>query len=394
MGTVNRRDIIQAAGLALGGLGISAPSLVQAATKSTKPLAAIPAINMWQNFCEELSDIAEILKRPNAPTSTLDQLEGIRYLSRLTRGALEMAVESADPDFPRFYQLSNEVLKIGADNPDNIYHNATIAGDRSYRVTGHKGTVPYLSFGTKANRYAVDGTMASTGELDGKDIIYNDDGTFELIVGGERGSAKNWISTSPDTSLLLVRQTFFDKDVETPAELKLERIGGPIAPEPLTEAQLSKALKETAAFVRGTAKTFAEWTELFMTRPNKLLPWDQSFFQRGGGDPNIHYLHGYWELEPNQAWILRTTVPKCRMWNFQADNWWMESLDYRTRPNVWTNSKKARLDDDGGLTLVVSPKDLGFGTWIDTAGHLNGTALLRWINAETHPIPTAEIITI
>lgn len=89
---VNRRDIIQAAGLALGGLGISALSLVQAATKSTKPPAAILAINMWQSFCEELSDIAEILKRLNAPTSTLDQLEGIRYLSRLTRGALEMAV--------------------------------------------------------------------------------------------------------------------------------------------------------------------------------------------------------------------------------------------------------------------------------------------------------------
>jgi hypothetical protein len=394
MSVIQRRELIQAAGLAIGGLGLNTSTAALAKAGSGPSSASSSAIQLWEDFCREIAATANVLKRPKAPTSALDQIEGIRYLSRLTRGALEMAVESGDPDFPRFYQLSNEVLKIGADNPDNIYHNATISGDRSYRVIGHKGTVPYLSFGTKANRYAIDGTMASTGELDGRDMTYNDDGTFELIVSKERGSATNWISLSDDSSILLVRQTFLDKSVEIPAKLTIECLNGPAVPEPLTEEKLAKALKDTAAFVRGTSKTFAEWTELFMSRPNELLPWDQSFFQRGGGDPNIHYLHGYWDLKPNQAWVLKTAIPKCRMWNFQADNWWMESLDYRTRPNVWTNSKKARLDADGSLTLVISPKDLGFGTWIDTAGHLNGTALLRWINAETHPVPTAEIISI
>lgn len=394
MSNIPRRGVIQAAGLALGGLGFANVGHAAALSLPGPSADQSNAIKIWEEFCKEIADTAQILNRPKAPTNTLDQLEGIRYLSRLTRGALEMAMESADTDFPRFYQLSNEILKIGADNPDNIYFNANISGSRTYRITGHKGTVPYLSFGTKANRYAIDGTMASTGELDGKDIIYNDDGTFELIVSAKRNGAKNWISTSDDTTLILVRQTFLDKSTEIPAQLKIETVDGPKVPSPLTEEQLVTALKQTAAFVRGTSKTFAEWTELFMSRPNELLPWDQDFFQRGGGDPNIHYLHGYWDLKPNQAWILRTPIPKCRMWNFQADNWWMESLDYRTRPNVWTNSKKAKLNDDGTLTLVVSPKDLGFGTWIDTAGHLSGTALLRWINAETHPVPTAEIISI
>ena len=133
---------------------------------------------------------------------------------------------------------------------------------------------------------------------------------------------------------------------------------------------------------------------MFMARPNLLLPWDQSFFQKAGGDPNIFYLHGYWSLKPGQAWVIRTPVPECRFWNFQLDNWWMESLDYTNNPRVWTNSRKAKLEADGRLALVVADRDPGFGNWIDTADHTAGTALLRWIGATEHPVPVCEVITI
>jgi hypothetical protein len=394
MGDMGRRDVMRAAASVVGGLGASQVTTVAAAS-SLFPVASGGSIGrIWEEFCAEVAAAAQVLSRPMAPKGALDQVEGVRYLSRLTRGALEMAVESSDPDFPRFYQLSNEILKIGADNPDNLYAQANIAGDRVYRVTGSKGSVPYLSMGTKANRYATNGTMASTGEIDGKDLIYNDDGSFEIYISKARNGAKNWLPSSDDTTLLLIRQTFLDRNTEVAAQFHIEAVGDKKYPVPLTEENLSRALKQAAAFVNGTSKNFAEWTEMFMSRPNELLSWDQSFFQRAGGDPNIYYLHGYWNLQPNQAWILRTPIPACRMWNFQVDNWWMESLDYRTRPNVWTNSKRAKIGADGALTLVVSPKDLGFGTWIDTAGHSNGTALLRWIDAETHPEPRCEIVSI
>ena len=66
-----------------------------------------------------------------------------RYLTRLTRVGLEMMLEFGNPDFPVFYQASNTTLKIGGDNPDNVYWNATIAGDRDYRLRGTRGTVRY-----------------------------------------------------------------------------------------------------------------------------------------------------------------------------------------------------------------------------------------------------------
>ena len=134
----------------------------------------------WETFCDRLKEAGQVILRPEAPAAEIDRAEGWRYLSRLTRIALEMMLEHADADFPRFYSASHATAKIGADNPDNIYFNATIAGDREYRLRGVRGTVPVLSFGTKANRYATEGTMVSTGELDGSELSVDSDGTFEV----------------------------------------------------------------------------------------------------------------------------------------------------------------------------------------------------------------------
>ena len=98
-------------------------------------------------------------------STELDRAEGFRYLTRLLRLGLESKLEYSDTDFPGLYALSHTTAKIGADNPDNIYHNSTIDGTKEYRLKGTRGTVPYFSWGTKANRYTTDGTMASTGEL-------------------------------------------------------------------------------------------------------------------------------------------------------------------------------------------------------------------------------------
>src|SRR5579863_245200 len=178
----------------------------------------------WETFCDRLKEAGQVILRPEAPATEIDRAEGWRYLSRLTRVALEMMLEYADPDFPVFYSASHATAKIGADNPDNVYFNATITGDREYRLRGVRGSVPFLSFGTKANRYATEGTMASTGELDGKDLVSGPDGTFEIAVSRERRPG-NWLPLSADSTLLIVRETFLDRRSETPATVTIERVG-------------------------------------------------------------------------------------------------------------------------------------------------------------------------
>ncbi len=344
----------------------------------------------WESFCDGLKAAGKTILRPDAPATELDRAEGWRYLSRLTRVALDMMLECSDPDFPTFYQASHTTAKIGADNPDNIYFNATVKGDREYRLRGTRGTVPVLSFATKANRYAIDGTMASTGERDVKELKIEADGTFEIIVS-QRPHEGNWLPMAADSTMVLVRNTFADRRSEVPASMTIERIGAPVKPQSLSADRLVQSLNSAAAFVRGTAHTFAEWSKLFATKPNTLDHMDQEMCTRAGGDPNIFYLHGYWAIEPGQALVIEVSPPECKMWNFQVDNYWMESLDYRYLP-ICVNKHSARLSADGSVRLVLSNENLGFKNWLDIDNHTTGTMLLRWTEAKSHPVPVCRVL--
>lgn len=352
----------------------------------------LPA-EVWRDFCRKLESAGDIVLGPEAAANALDRAEGFRYLTRLLRIALEMDLEHGDPDFPAFYAASHSTAKIGADNPDNIYQNATVSGNQRYRIWGKRGTVPILSFGTKANRYAINGTMASTGELDIADMKVDEDGWFEIIASREPANG-NWLPLAEDSSMLLIRQTFLDRANEVPAEVHIEALDRPATPPPLSPDRLERGLSRAAAFVEGTARTFVQWTESFRAEQmNRLATTDQTPFFRAGGDPSIFYLHGWWELGPDEALRIDTPIPECTFWNFQLDNYWMESLDYRHH-QIHVNPHSAKRNDDGSVTIVVAARDPGFGNWIDTAGHHQGTMLLRWIGATDHPIPKTEVIRI
>lgn len=349
----------------------------------------------WRDFCRALERAGEIILQPDAAANPLDRAEGFRYLSRLTRIALDMNLEWADPDFPGFYQASNTTAKIGADNPDNHYLNATVNPARTYRITGRLGTCPILTFGSKANRYATDGTMVSTGELALEEMAIGPEGHFEIVVSRARPlDGANWLPMADDTSFIVVRQTFRDRTAETAHEMSIRTVDGPAVPEPLDPAFLVQGLTRSANFVAGTARTFLNWAEQFRAEQmNRLGTTDQTMFIRAGGDPMIHYLHGYWQLRTNEALVIDTPVPSCKTWNFQVNNYWMESLDYRFA-RIHINDHGAKLNPDGSVTVVLAARDPGFGNWLNTLGHSHGTMLWRWTGASEHPVPRTRVITL
>jgi len=344
----------------------------------------------WAAFCDQLKAAGQNVLRPGAPDTEIDRAEGYRVLSRFARLGLEMMVECGDPDFPVFYEASNDTIKVFLPNPDNLYSNATIAGDRDYIIRGNRGSVPYLSFGTKANRYAIDGTMASTGELEAEDMTFAPNGDFEIILSATRKPG-NWLPTAADSTMVIVRQTFLDRPNEKPAEYTIKRIGGPRAPKPLTAA-FDDSLKRASTFVAGTSKLVTDWAALVAQKPNTLAHAEYAeASMRVGGDPKICYVHGFWKLAPDEALVIETEVPECPCWNFQLANYWLESLDTKHRP-VWINKHNATLNADGTLTIVVAARDPGFGNFVDTDGHDNGGMLLRWVGAKHHPTPVCRVI--
>jgi hypothetical protein len=344
----------------------------------------------WRDFCAKLAEAGEIILAPDVPSDPLTRAEGFRYLSRLTKLALEQYVEASDPDFPFFYKLSHETAKIGADNPDNVYWNASIKGTNDYRITGKRGSMFYFSIVANAMRYHIDGSAHATGQLLDSDIFWGPNGELEIIASCNPQPG-NWLRLEPDASVIVLRQSALDRANEKGGEFHIERVGGPAVPEPLTAERLAAGLATSAQFVSGIASTFADWTRLFRERPNQFPAIDQSMFQKGGGAKDIYYAHAYWQIAEDEAWVIEVTPPDCYYWNFQLDNWWMESLDYRFQ-QISVNKHSAKLEPDGSVRIICAARDLGIGNWIDTCGHREGTALLRWAGANEHPLPKARIV--
>jgi len=345
----------------------------------------------WADFCDALKRAGDTVLREGSPKDPFDRAEGFRYLSRLTRVALESYIEFADPLFPVLRRPAHETVKIGADNPDNYYQSAAISGQHEYRLWGTRGTVHYLSFGTYAGSYGSKVRSGQTGYLEGKDLRINADGSLEIIVSCKQ-QPENWLRMEPDTSSLIVRQTFEDRKRETVADLHIERLGAEGAPAPVTPEFIDRGLAAASAYVAGTAALFADWAEGFARQGvNRLHKLDPAIAGAAHGDPNICYFHGYWELASDEALIIEATPPKCDYWNFQLNNHWMESLDYRYY-TIAVNHHGAKYQPDGSVRIVVAHQDPHADNWIDTAGHRRGTMCLRWIGAAHHPQPATRVV--
>ena len=344
----------------------------------------------WSEFCDALKLAGDVILRPGSPVDAFDRAEGYRYLSRLTRVALESYVEFSDPAAPVLRRPAHETVKIGADNPDNYYQSAAISGEHEYRIRGRRGTVHYLGIGTYAGNYGSGARRGQTGYIEASDLEIDSEGRFEIVVSCRPGQGANWLPMEPDTSSLIVRQTFQDRVGEEIADLSLERVGASGPPEPLSPQALDAGLSAAAAYVQGTSRLFCDWSEGFSRRPNTLPAFDPEIARAAHGDPHIQYYHGYWELGPEEALVVDVEPPNCEYWNFQLNNHWMESLDYRYH-RIDLNHHAAVAAEDGTVRIIVAHRDPGLPNWIDTASHRRGTMCLRWVRAETHPEPRVRV---
>ncbi len=342
----------------------------------------------WAEFCDGLKAAGDVVLA--GPQTPLDRAEGWRYLTRLTRAALETFLEASDPKAPAFRRTASETIKMGLDNPDNVYLNAPVRGTYDYRIRGHRGSVHYLGFGSQAGNYGATGSLDTTGYLEARDMEIAPDGSFEIIASS-REHPGNWLPMQPATRMVQIRQTRLDHAAEKLAEVSIQRIDGDDAPSPLDPARLDRMLRGSTGFVKGCAGLFRQWAEDFRKHTNQLPRFDPDRAFAAGGDPNIAYYHSYWALGPDEALVIEATPPECDYWNFQLANYWLESLDYRFH-KVHVNQHTAVYGDGGTVQVVVAHEDPGHPNWLDTCGHEHGTMCWRWIRAVSHPEPRTRVV--
>jgi hypothetical protein len=239
------------------------------------------------------------------------------------RGGLENFLEASDPDAPVLNSIvdgyRSAPIKIGSDNPDNLYQSANIISSRTYRISGTRGTVKYLGFGTQSGVYGQPGGLSTVDYLDASQLIMQQDGeSFEIILATQRPKdycnpdqspttdecvRGNWLRTlrNPDRGLFILRQTFVDRQGETPVNVVIEVIESEpdvaitarsakvirTLPREITPAKLEEALTTTGTFVAAVPLLFNNWVAGFQKATNQLPLFDQEVSNKMGGDPNM-----------------------------------------------------------------------------------------------------------
>ncbi len=172
-------------------------------------------------------------------------------------GAMVQWAVNDDPSRPRLLwsnQAAHEWfgLKVpqagyGIENPDNVYRPALIDGVSAYRIDGRRR--PPAASQQSFTLYSIlPGTTAM--EREGSPIIgalneveIDEDGRFVVTVDARPAEGrKNHIQSSPETAILIVRDSLTDWSRENASELSIERVDGPPAgPAPTVREMAERA---------------------------------------------------------------------------------------------------------------------------------------------------------
>lgn len=341
----------------------------------------------WDEFCDSLKAAGGSVLGFDSPSDPFTRAEGFRYLSRLIRAGLENFVEGGDPDAPELRRLVHETVKMGNDNPDFYYRNAVIDGRRRYRMTGTLGTTPFIILSTQDGDYSDSAgtSMPIAGQLTTDEMEIAADGEVEIILSNEKEGV-NWLRTTPDTRMIMVRELFGDRGREVTSSFRLEPLDGPAGAAPLTAAHLESGLARAGQLVAGASLMFARWSRDFAETSNELPRFDQAKSDAAGGDPLMAYYHSYWHLKPGKALVVEALPPVCTTWNFVLANHWLESLDYR-HSQIHVNKHTAFYRPDNSVRIIICAEDPGLPNWLDPQEHTFGGMCFRWNRAEAYPQP-------
>ncbi len=279
---------------------------------------------------------------------------------------------------------------VGGPNPDGNYYLAMIRGDRTYRVTGTRGTTAYLGFQILAGTGLTPRRMS--GYVSDTDLALAD-GEFALVLSAHKpedlGRA-TWVQIPEDASSIVVREYVGDAVTEHPASLSIDTID-PVAPQPLSDDELAEQFTAMAWTLMKLATLHRTIKPELLTTPNVLLTAEAAELGSADTTPDNLYMIGTFRLMPHQSLLLEFTPPDTRYWNVTLENIWHECADPQRRHSSVTNSALTP-GSDGVVRIAISGEDFGDGHWLDTGGRCRGFVILRWLDNPDPPAVSATVV--
>jgi hypothetical protein len=347
----------------------------------------------WKDFCRRLEAAGDKVFKDYNPATPESRADGFRFLTQNLGQAFDLAYETKDPRYPVIHPFNTPFCKLGGDSAEFTYQQAWIDGATAYKISGNRGTAPFLNFtvyGPHLEEQPGTGWPSlhdpfgdvPEANLFGHQIETNWDGGFELYVGGPERPT-NWLPTTPNSRKLFIRQGF-DRWSELPVTMRMERLDMD-APRPMAQpAEMIEAIGWAGRFMSGlmndwpdhpynyTPARFLDWINQFPPEPADNALADK---RRGRSVANMA-----WMLAPDEALILEFDDHD-GLWSVTNMGPFFASMDYLYRQVSFTPSR-AKADSDGRIRLVMAHDDPGYHNWLDTQGFARGCATYRNLASE------------
>jgi len=371
--------------------------------------------------------LAVVQGATGVPGTDVDTAEGYRWVTRLSRLALEWIVEKSDPLHPQLFVLQDEYRKLLVDNPD-VHYLFCVLDDRcSYRLVGYRGDCAYLgmTFGTPFGQGEVGGRTGTQTQTHIDEFELGPDGSVDILIAPASAMPtprpRNSIVLEPGTAQLAIRETHFDKAPERLSRLRVELVSAPdddhphdddvggegvvVVPPPiLSSEELASKLEFAALFLTFVGATALQMWHDAGSNMNSFGGTDGSVHVaaqddevRSHSNAEMTYHGGRFRLEPGQALVVTVHEPHRPFlyWGLTLTSPWMESFDSRYTTTA-LNNRSATRSPDGSWRMVIAPERPGPGiaNWLDTGGRLEGYMLVRWVLADGPPHPTAELVAV
>ncbi len=348
-------------------------------------------MNNWDQYVDMLKGSDTVADIATAPMDEQLRAELYRQFAMgLSQGYFLTFM--GDPEFPEFVPFENSAFMCQP-NPDAVYYVARLDGAGTYRIIGERGNAVVAGFATGNKMFGLhDEWGKGFNNYDVDDLAINADGTFEVILSGERpaGHEGNWLYLHPEADFILLRQFNYNWGRDVDMRLAIERLDYRPAQRPRMSPGATDRLLEQ-----------------FMKYPRRLTytglaqvkrPHDQGFINRfhlnqfedmgNGEDWPQSYYETVFEIGQDEALVMETELPdSCIYWNTQVIDGLWNQVDILYRQSS-LNGATAKLGPDGKYRAVLCAKDPGYANWLDTGDHPYGMLIGRWYRASSAPMPS------
>lgn len=363
---------------------VSMPLISAAGAPAASAAPPTPVQAAWSSSQGAIATATATATAQPLAAGAQNQAYAAAYVRELAQFDLDNQLITLNPDQPILFREPDPLSVPGLNpsnpsgiwNPDNVNYIAVISGAGTYQLRGLRGNSVDLNFQAENGFPGNDSTAPATATLGLSQLTVNPDGTYTVNIG-QTPEPGNYLPTTPETTLLSIRETFNDWATAVPDQLTLVRTdqsGPPLVN--LSTTRLVSAINAASAEVIEEGGYWESYWAALLTRlpPNVVLPAAPTV----GGLPTQVSSLDQFDLAPGQALVIKVAPDADAGYQgLEVADVWGQTLPYATHDSS-LNGTQAYLGSDGFYHFVISPTDPGVPNWINTDDHDQGFVFLRW----------------